>query len=253
MDNEDKGDNINISLPRKTLYLIAAALLVVVVAVGASLGFLDQPLAAFPELFQEEESGEVVATVNGEEIAREELDAMLEQQKQQYQMQGMDMESEEMSDMLVQLERQILDSLIGNHLMAQAAEEKGISISDEELEEEYQELAAQFGGEEELKQQLEAAGITKEEIKEDIARNLPAQKYLELYMEENLAEEELEFSEEELKALYDQYSAQMGEDFGEFEEVKPQLEQELRQQKENEIIQKHLEDLREQGEIEIKI
>ena len=252
MDNEDKGNNINVSLPRKTLYLIAAAVIIALVAVGAFSGFLDKPLTALQGMFQEE-SQEVVATVNGEEIAREELEVMLEQQKQQYQMQGMDMDSEDMSDMLEQLERQILDSLVANLLMAQAAEEKGISVSEEELEQEYQDLVAQFGGEEELNQQLEAAGITQEEIKEDIARTLPAQKYMESYKEENISEEDLEVSEEELKAVYDQYSAQMGEEFGEFEEVKPQLEEDLKRQKENEVLQSHVEEVREEAEIEIKL
>ncbi len=252
MDNEDKGNNINVSLPRKTLYLIAAAVIIALVAVGAFSGFLDKPLTALQGMFQEE-SQEVVATVNGEEIAREELEVMLEQQKQQYQMQGMDLDSEDMSDMLEQLERQILDSLVANLLMAQAAEEKGISVSEEELEQEYQDLVAQFGGEEELNQQLEAAGITREEIKEDIARTLPAQKYMESYKEENISEEDLEVSEEELKAVYDQYSAQMGEEFGEFEEVKPQLEEDLKRQKENEVLQSHVEELREEAEIEIKL
>lgn len=252
MDNEDKGNNINVSFPRKTLYLIAAAVIIAVVVAGAFSGFLDKPLTALQEMFQEE-SQEVVATVNGEEITREELEVMLEQQKQQYQMQGMDLDSEEMSDMREQLERQILDSLIANLLMAQAAEEKGISVSEEELEQEYQDLAAQFGGEEELNQQLEAAGITREEIKEDIARTLPAQKYMESYKEENISEEDLEVSEEELKAVYDQYSAQMGEEFGEFEEVKPQLEEDLKRQKENEVLQSHVEELREEAEVEIKI
>lgn len=150
-----------------------------------------------------------VATVNGEEIKKEELLEMEEQEKQQLMMMGMDPESEEAAQMIEERRPEILDNLIANTVLLQKVEEEGISISDERVEEEYQQYAEQVGGEEMLKEQLEQAGFTKEEFKQEIAEQLPIQTYVENYIEENLDEEDLEFTEEELRELFEEQQQQM--------------------------------------------
>ncbi len=145
----------------------------------------------------------VVATVNGEAIKEEELLALEEQQRQQLVMMGLDPESEEAARMMEQMRPQILDNLIANRVLMQKIEEDGVSASDVQVEEHYQQYAAQFGGEEMLEQQLEQAGLSKDELKQEIAEQLPLQIYVENYLAENLSEDELIFSESELKELYE--------------------------------------------------
>ncbi len=151
----------------------------------------------------------VVATVNGEEINQEELLQLEEQEKQQFTMMGIDPESEEAVQMVEEMRPQFLDNLIATTVLQQKVEEEDISASEAEVEENYQQYVAQFGGEEELEQQLEQAGVTKEELRREIWEQLSIHTYLENYLEESLNEDDLDFSEEELRELYEAQQQQM--------------------------------------------
>ncbi len=155
------------------------------------------------------DEGAVVAMVNREEIKKEELLALEEQEKQQLVMMGLDPESEEAAQMMEQMRPQILDNLIANKVLMQKIEEDGVSASEVQVEEHYQQYAAQFGGEEMLEQQLEQAGLTKDDLKQEIYEQLPIQIYVENYLAENLSEDELVFPESELKELYEAQQQQM--------------------------------------------
>jgi FKBP-type peptidyl-prolyl cis-trans isomerase (trigger factor) len=145
----------------------------------------------------------VVASVNGEEIMKEELLELEEKEKQQLMMMGLDPESDEVAQMMEEARPQILENLIVNVLLMQKIEEEGISASEEKVEEQYQQYVEQFGGEEMLEQQLEQAGITKDELMQEIVKQLSIQNYIKNYLAENLNEDELNFSEEELRELYE--------------------------------------------------
>ncbi len=154
------------------------------------------------DVINEGEEGAVVAVVNGEEIKLEEFMLQEEQQKQMMMMQGLDPESDEMAEVIEQQRPQILDALIQNAVLMQKVEEKNISISEEKIKEEYQYYIDQAGNEELLEEQLEAAGMTEDELRQQIAEQLSIQIYIENYIEENLDEDELDFSEEELREIY---------------------------------------------------
>ncbi len=214
---------------------------------------------------------EVVATVNGEEIYRNDFEQALEQEKMQYEMQGMDLDSEEMSDTLKEIEQHVLDNyFIVPTLVKQKAEEEGITVNELDIEERYQEYVVAFGGEEELLEQLEAANMSHEGIKEDIANELSIQLYLDYYLteyleansEERVVAEEIELTTSELEEQYQQlrndydeikglleeddpevpleqlemYYEQLKEQYGvlleedDFEAIKPQLEEEMKEQ-----------------------
>ncbi len=160
-----------------------------------------------------------VATVNGEEIIKEELLAMEEQQKQQLAMQGLDPDSEEADQMVQEMRPDLLDNLVMITLLEQKAHAEEITVGDDDVDEYYQQFVQQAGGEEMLEQQLEEVGITEEELKSDIAEQLLIELYIDHYIEENVAEGELEFSEEELRELYEQQMQQM--------EQQMQLEEEM--------------------------
>lgn len=150
----------------------------------------------------------VVATVNGEDIPYRELAAMEQQQLQNLMMQGLDPESEQAENYIAQIRPQLLGNLINISLLKQKAEAEGVTAADEQIQQQVQMYIDQFGGEETLKQQLQQAGMTMDDLRNDIADQLPVQLYMEQYISSVLDESDLVFSEEELRELYEQQKAQ---------------------------------------------
>jgi foldase protein PrsA len=156
--------------------------------------------------------GAVIATVNGEEIYEEEFILALEEEKAQFQMQGIDLESAGMEETLKEVEQQVLDNyFIIPLLVLQEAGKAGISISDAQIEARYQEYIAAFGDEEALLAQMEASGITREDLDNEIVRELTIQEYLEYYIDdylennpgERIVEEEIEIPRAEVEEYYE--------------------------------------------------
>lgn len=178
------------------------------------------------------ENGEVVATVNGEEIYRVELDQAVEQEMMQYQMEGIDPESDEMEGMIEELEEHVLENyFIIPTMVRQKAEEEGITVGEEEVEARFQEYAEAFGGEEALLDQMAQAQMTREDIDQDIEKELITQNYLDQYMEgylednpeERVEEEEIEISSDEVEEHYEQLRAEYLEVQEMLEEDDPEM------------------------------
>ncbi len=240
MSNEKKQNDKTLTISRKTIYIAVAIILVAGLAVTGFLVLFDrEPEVAPPadeEIAPEEEivTGEeiipedleVVATVNGEEITREEFLMVLEQQMMQYQMQGVDFASPEMAGMMDELIHQVLNNnFIFPILLEQKAEEEGITVGEEELDEAYEQFVMDFGGEEILEEQLEAAGMSKDELLEDLEREMVVQNYLNQYMEkyldenpdQKIDEDEIELSADEVEEHYRQIREQ-------YEQIKTAVE-----------------------------
>jgi len=240
MNNEEKQNDKTLIISRKTVYIAVAIILVVGLAVTGSLVFFDRDPEVAPLPDEEITPGdeitpveeiipedvEVVATVNGEEITREEFLIVLEQQMMQYQMQGVDFDSPEMAGMMDELIHQVLNSnFIFPILLEQKAEEEGITVSEEELDDAYQQFVMDFGGEEILEEQLEAAGMSKGELLEDLEREMYVQNYLNQYMEKYLDEnpdqkidqDEIELAADEVEEHYRQIREQ-------YEQIKTAVE-----------------------------
>ncbi|WP_027964843.1 SurA N-terminal domain-containing protein [Halalkalibacillus halophilus] len=194
------------------------------------------------------DEGEVVATVNGEEIQASDLMQNEEMVAQQYQMYGID--AEENPGLIRQA---ALDQLVNTTIIQQNATESGLEPSDDELEEEYNSFV------EELKQQHEADDIeevyeefevTEEEVREDIRLDL----MLTRFIEENT--EETEVTDEEIEQAYEEYAAQAeqaDQEVDDLEDMRPTLEQQVQEQNQSEQTQALIEDLREESDIEILI
>ncbi len=122
-----------------------------------------------------EETGEVVATVNGEEINRDEL----------------------FEAMYAQGGREVLDQVITRKLIMQLAEDEGISVSEDELEEEIKNIIDESfqGDEEQFEMILEQYGISMNAFREDARLNLLVRK---------VAMEEIDLSEEEAKEFFEE-------------------------------------------------
>lgn len=108
----------------------------------------------------------LAALVNGAPIAFEEYQRQVVQVEAFFEQEGLDAESEEGRERLEQARRQVLEQMIDQELIRQAAEEMGISISDEELDSSIADIIAQSGGEEEFNQSLQATGTTYDDFKQ---------------------------------------------------------------------------------------
>ncbi len=192
---------------------------------------------------------DAVAIVNGEPVPRDEFDEMLEMRMEMYEMQEPVGEGEEAAEMDEMIKQQTLDELIAQTVIMQNAEAEGVAAGEEDIEEQYQLLKGQYG-EEEFQALLEEQNMTSETLRENIAYQLVIQEYIEEKAVEELGEEALEVTEDELKALYEQHSMQM-EELPEFEEMKPQLIEMAQQDKMQEVTGEIVNQLIEESEIEV--
>lgn len=209
-----------------------------------------------------EDIPDVVATVNGEEISGEEFTPLYEQQFQQMAMQAQ-VSGEEPDEATIQ--EQVLDTAIGTELLLQDAEEQGFEASEEEIDTALDDAAEQGGMEsaDDLVAAYEEQGHSEEELREDASDQAKI----------NQVTDSLDVpepSEEELQELYDQQEEQQemmaetqgGEGGGEgmpgaeqqemppFDEVRDELEEEAVKQNENEAQMSHIEELREDADVE---
>lgn len=114
---------------------------------------------------------EVVARVDGKEIRRQELLERAEAMRQQMAQMGAPEppQSEEFY-------REMLDQVIGAHLLYAEAERKGLLPKPDEVTQQLARMKAQFPSEEAYRQQLAARGVSEQALIDDLRRNMAIQK-----------------------------------------------------------------------------
>ena len=195
---------------------------------------------------------DVVATVNGEDISKDEFTQIYESQFQQMAMQQQST-GEEVDQ--AALKQQVAEQLVDNHLLLQGASEAGIEPTDEDIDATLEEIAQQngLGSADEVVSTLEQQGMSEEDVREDAA----SQHMLTAYIEQEADIEEP--SEEELQAQYDQLVEQQSQAGGEssevppFEDVQDQLAQQTVAQQQNEAATTIAGELRESGDVTINL
>lgn len=213
-------------------------------------GAEQQPTPPEPEV---DDVPDVVAEVNGEEIARDEFVAAYEGQLQQaflmQQGEGIDQGA---------LKQQVAEQLVNSRLLVQSAEASGIEASDADVDAELEGLAEQNGldGIDGVLEAFEAQGVSEEMARKDIASQFKINRFL----EEEIDVEEP--SDEELKEQYDDLVEQMeaqGEQAGSeealpsFEEVREMLLEQAVQEQKNAGINEILEGLRGSADVTIHL
>jgi len=88
--------------------------------------------------------------------------------------QGFDLDSEDGRATLAQMRRQVLDSMIEQVLIEQAAAQEGVAIPEEELEAVIQQSIAEGGGQASFEEWLLASDLTYEEFQEELRFQLLA-------------------------------------------------------------------------------
>ncbi|MBI5232301.1 MAG: peptidylprolyl isomerase [Coriobacteriales bacterium] len=119
---------------------------------------------------------DTAAKVNGEKIKMSELNAQLDQLKKQYpqMFSGADGEAR-----LLDFKRRLLDNLINQKLITQAAKEKGIDVTDSDVQKQIDQLKQGFKSDAEFETALKNAGMTKEALEKQIRDQLLSQKLVE--------------------------------------------------------------------------
>ncbi|RKQ30792.1 SurA N-terminal domain-containing protein [Oceanobacillus halophilus] len=208
----------------------------------------EQPEMPEPDL---EDIPEVVAEVNGQEISKEDFVSTYQGQFQQAAMQAQ-FSGQELDQEL--LKEQMVESLIGQELLIQEADNRAFDVSDEEVNETLDQLAQQSGleSQDDLLSALQEQGMEEQEIMSLIKVQVKVDKLI--------AEEsgDIEPTEEELQEAYDQiiaYQEQMEseEELPSFDEMKPDLEAQVKSQKESEVTQTLVDKLRDEAEVTINL
>jgi uncharacterized lipoprotein YehR (DUF1307 family) len=154
--------------------------------------------------------------------------------------------SEQGQEIVKQLEKQVLDELIYRELLLQDADKKGYKASDDKVNEKLEGIKSQFPDQDQFEEVLKTNKLTLNELKQLISKEIKIEQYIQSEVGE------VSVTEEEMKKLYDQHSGQ-GEELPDFEELKPQLEEQIKQQKTQTEIGVIVERLKNDSEIEILI
>ncbi|TDO95050.1 SurA-like protein [Halanaerobium saccharolyticum] len=208
---------------------------------------------------------QVVAAVNGEEITSQELAQQANVNQILQQVSRVDQQlaqilssSEAGKKVLNELKKAKLDGLIDNVLLKQAAEESNITLTQSEKNEIYKKqkdaiLKQNKMTEKQFLSILKKQGYENEAAYKKEFLNNPQIKINKLIEQKVLSN--IEVSEKELQQAYDQNKkafAKSGKDTS-FEKLKPQLKQMLKQQKQSQAINQYLQKLRKEAEIKKNI
>jgi peptidyl-prolyl cis-trans isomerase C len=117
----------------------------------------------------------LAARVNGQPILLADYQKQVARFQAAMAGQGLDLESEDGKAMLTQMCRQVLDSMIEQVLIEQAAAREGVTITEEELEAAIQESIEEGGGQASFEEWLRTNDLTYEDFREELRFQLLAQ------------------------------------------------------------------------------
>ncbi len=198
---------------------------------------------------QQVDKSEIVAVVNDEELTGAEYNTALTSIQGQMQQSGQDPTSKEAVE---QVKSQVLDAIVNQTLILQKAEESKLTASEEEINKEYASYEEQFGGEEGMKEALKAEKMDVETLKQQIGQSIVFEKYKEKAVPAK------KVTDKEIQEYYDQAAAQAKEaespqELPPFEEAKEEIRGILEQQEQQELFAAHVEELKKDAKIELKI
>lgn len=184
----------------------------------------------------------IIATAENITVTRGELDEKMDQVRRSLPPDAVDPTQD------AAFELQLLDDLISLKLLTAEAENKNYTVSDDEINAEMTALAEQFGGQDALNQQLDALGITQEELLENMRNELLIRQLL----DEETSITDVVVTDAEIAEAY---TAAVGdaEDAPPLDQVSEMLRTEITNQKSAEIIQAYVDDLRSDIDVEVTL
>lgn len=223
-----------------TILLVAAALLVVVFQlerqdrIGTNI---------FGPMIAALEANAPVATVNGQDILAADLESGVTQLTQAAVQQGFDITDPEVQ---AEIQNQAIEMMINTTLLEQAAVANNITVEDDAINARVAELATAAGGQEALLERLAEFDIDEVRLRSDVTDELTIRALLETV----LSGDTVTATEAEITAIYDNaVAASNGQPLPPLSEVSGQIEQQIRQTKEQEAVEAYLQGLRADADI----
>lgn len=179
---------------------------------------------------------DTVAVINDEDVTGETYNIIYAQLKSFAGQSEQDVDQKEIQELT-------MDSLIDRTVLLQYAEEEGIEVSDEEAEDEIDTIKSE--NEENYENILEQFQMSEDGFKEQLRFELTLDKFKEKKIDEDV-------TDEEVKEAYDEL-ADENEDVPELDEVEDELKANLLDQKTNEALQKKIDKVKEDAEIDEKL
>lgn len=199
---------------------------------------------------------DVVAEVEEEEITKVEFEQVytshFEQAAMMQQMSGEEVDEDE-------LKQEVVEGMISNELLLQEADERGIEASEEDVDQLIAQLTEANGMESE-QEFLDAMNVSSGMSEEDVRNELTKEVKIQQLISEEAGD--VEPTEEEMQEAYDEQIAAREEaesedgeetEAPEYEEVKPQIEEHLIREKESDVQQTLIEELREEADVTVHI
>lgn len=231
-------NEVTTDTPKKSLNLrpIFIAIVLVVLAAGAYFFFIQKEGGA---------KSETVAVVNGTAIDGKALDRGIQQVNASYTSQGMDVGGAETE---AAVREQALSALINRQLILDAAINAGVTTDDAAVETEYQNAVSNLGGEENLAAALLEVGMSDEDLRADIKKDL----MISAYLEQTLDLQSVTVTDEEIQIAYKTADENNEEELPALEEVEEVIRNQLVYEKQQQLIGAELDRLRAEADIEIK-
>jgi len=222
-----------------TMYLIIAGIIFSLVIAGFAGWLIYQKYQPQPN----QEADSAVAIVNNESISQANFEKELALSNQNYSSQGVDVTVPENKNII---ESEVLDLLINKLIVIQSAEAAGITVSEADIDEQYQIVINQAGGEDALNKILDSQGVDKAQLAADLHRELMIQKYLSLSVDVA----GIAVTDEEAKASYDKL-AETETDLPPLDQIFDQIKQQLLVNKQQVVVNTFVDELRAKSQVEI--
>lgn len=177
----------------------------------------------------------VVVSINGDDVTGEQYNNIYRQLKTMYHMYGQDV-----SD-LDTLKNETIDIITEQELIRQDALDSGIEVTEEDTQEEIDSII-ETNGEEAIDTLLKEYDLSEEEFRTQLTNDLITIKYIEEEFEAEVTDKEVE---EQYNLLKEE-----SEEVGELEEVEDMIRQSLAEQKQSELLENRIAELKEEAEIE---
>lgn len=198
---------------------------------------------------------EVVAKVNGEEIPKKEFvtayESQFQQAAMQAQMSGQKLDQDKMKD-------QTLNNLVGTELLVQEASDRGIEPSQKQMDKTLGEIAKQnqLKSTDKLMDALKKQGYSEKDVQAQLEKQVTVEQLI------SAETGNVKISDQEIKDAYEKLKAQqekMGQSGGQggklpsLEDARPQLEKQLKSQKEGQAAQGLVTELRKDAKVTINL
>jgi FKBP-type peptidyl-prolyl cis-trans isomerase (trigger factor) len=184
--------------------------------------------------------------VNGEKISQTLYQKNYEQLALQAASQGANVSDAATAE---QIKKQAIDVLVNSALLKQAAREAGIVVTPEQVTERYQGIVAAQGGEEALAARMAELNITKDGLMQDIEDEILIQTHLDSAID--IAK--IEVTKEEVDAFYKSVTSNPEVKVPPLEEVRAEVEQEIRYGKQQELISEYIDTIKKDATVEVLI